>query len=57
MPQEVHYVLKPAIASPISSKPRIRRRTDMMPGLEPGHHPDGVILTRADRAIHFIRSA
>jgi hypothetical protein len=50
-------VLSSAIASPISLKPRIRRRTDMIAGLEPGHHPDGVMLTRADRAIHFIRSA
>jgi hypothetical protein len=29
----------------------------MMPGLEPGHHPHGVTLTPADRAIDFIRSA
>jgi hypothetical protein len=57
VPPEVHYVLSSAIASPISLKPRIRRRTDMIAGLEPGHHPDGVMLTRADRAIHFIRSA
>jgi hypothetical protein len=57
MPQEVHYVLSSAIASPISLKPRIRRRTDMIGGLEPGHHPDGVMLPYADRAIHFIRSA
>jgi hypothetical protein len=34
--EEVHYVLSSAIASPISSKPRIRRRTDMMPGSSPG---------------------
>ena len=25
----------------------------MIAGLEPGHHPDGVMLTRADRAIPF----
>jgi hypothetical protein len=29
----------------------------MIGGLEPGHHPDGVMLPYADRAIHFIRSA
>jgi hypothetical protein len=50
-------MLSPAIASPISLAPRIRSRTDMIAELEPGHHPDGVMLTWADRTIHFTRSA
>jgi hypothetical protein len=50
-------MLSSAIASLISLEPRIRRGTDMVAGFEHGHRPDGVMLTRADRAIHFIRSA